>query len=128
MPVIIGLLGMVVFTVVAAETPSDTLAVAAISAALMFGATASGMSWALASVAAPASCTASLGAIQNFGGYLGGALAPTVTGFIVQATGSFVPALLVSAVIGLVSALAYLLVIRARPDNGGRAKPRRVIR
>jgi cyanate permease len=73
------------------------------------------MSWALASVAAPASCTASLGAIQNFGGYLGGALAPTVTGFIVQATGSFVPALLVSAIIGLVSAMAYLLVIRAAP-------------
>lgn len=115
MPVIIGLLGMVVFTVVAAETPSDTLAVAAISAALMFGASASGMSWALASVAAPANCTASLGAIQNFGGYLGGALAPTVTGFIVQATGSFVPALLVSAVIGLISALAYLVVIRAQP-------------
>jgi MFS family permease len=114
-PIIIGLLGMVVFTVVAAETPSDTLAVAAISAALMFGASASGMSWALASVAAPAHCTASLGAIQNFGGYLGGALAPTVTGFIVQASGSFVPALLVSAVIGLVSALAYLFVIRAEP-------------
>jgi sugar phosphate permease len=114
-PVIIGLMGMVVFTVVAAETPSDTLAVAAISAALMFGASASGMSWALASVAAPANCTASLGAIQNFGGYLGGALAPTVTGFIVQATGSFVPALLVSAVIGLISALAYLVVIRAQP-------------
>jgi MFS family permease len=114
-PVIIGLLGMVVFTVVAAETPSDTLAVAAISAALLFGASASGMSWALASVAAPGRCTASLGSIQNFGGYLGGALAPAVTGFIVQATGSFVPALLVSAMFGLVSALAYLLVIRATP-------------
>jgi cyanate permease len=81
----------------------------------MFGAAASGMSWALASVAAPANCTASLGAIQNFGGYLGGALAPTVTGFIVQATGSFVPALLTSAGIGLVSALAYLVVIRGEP-------------
>ncbi len=114
-PVIIGLLGMVVFTVVAAETPSDLLAVAAISAALMFGAAASGMSWALASVAAPANCTASLGAIQNFGGYLGGALAPTVTGFIVQATGSFVPALLASAAIGLVSVLAYLVIIRSEP-------------
>jgi MFS family permease len=114
-PVIIGLLGMVIFTVVAAETPSDTLAVAAISAALMFGAAASGMSWALSSVAAPAHCTASLGAIQNFGGYLGGALAPTVTGFIVQATGSFTPALLVSAVVGLVSVLAYLLIIRQQP-------------
>src|ERR1700730_11593380 len=72
---------------------------------------ASGMSWALASVAAPAHRTASLGSIQNFGGYLGGALAPTVTGFIVQATGTFVPALLVGAVI----ALAYLVVIPNRP-------------
>ena len=115
LPVIIGLLGMVIFTVVAAETPSDVLAVAAISAALMFGAAASGMSWALSSVAAPANCTASLGAIQNFGGYLGGALAPTVTGFIVQATGNFTPALLVSAAIGLVSALSYLIVIRGEP-------------
>ncbi len=114
-PVIIGLLGMVAFTVVAAETPSDFIAVAAISAALMFGASASGMSWALSSVAAPANCTASLGAIQNFGGYLGGALAPTVTGFIVQATGSFVPALLASAAIGLVSVLAYLVIVRSEP-------------
>jgi MFS family permease len=114
-PVIVGLLGMVAFTVVAAEAASDVLAVAAISAALMFGASASGMSWALSSVAAPANCTASLGAIQNFGGYLGGALAPTVTGFIVQATGSFVPALLVSAAIGLFSALMYLVVIRGEP-------------
>jgi cyanate permease len=81
----------------------------------MFGASASGMSWALSSVAAPANCTASLGAIQNFGGYLGGALAPTVTGFIVQATGSFKPALLSSAAIGLVSALAYLLIVRGEP-------------
>jgi cyanate permease len=81
----------------------------------MFGAAASGMSWALAAVAAPGNRTASLGAIQNFGGYLGGAPAATVTGCIVQETGSFVPALLASAAIGLVSALAYLVVIRAEP-------------
>ena len=104
-------MGMVIFTVVAAETASDIVAVGAISAALMFGASASGMSWALSSVAAPAHCTASLGAIQNFGG----ALAPTVTGFVVQATGSFTPALLTSAVVGLVSAFMYLLVIRGEP-------------
>jgi sugar phosphate permease len=114
-PVIVGLLGMAGFTIVAAETPSNTIAVACISAALMFGACSSGMSWALASVAAPANLTASLGAIQNFGGYLGGALAPLITGFIVQATGSFVPALLISAGIGLASALAYLVFIRAEP-------------
>ncbi len=115
LPVIVGLLGMAGFTIVAAETPSNTIAVACISAALMLGACASGMSWALASVAAPSNCTASLGAIQNFGGYLGGALAPTITGFIVQSTGSFVPALLLSAGIGVASALMYLVVIRAEP-------------
>ena len=115
LPIIVGLVAMAVFTFVAAETPSNTVAVAAISAAVFFAGGASGMSWALASVAAPAHCTASLGSIQNFGGYLGGALAPTVTGFIVQATGTFVPALLVGAAIALGSALAYLVVIPNRP-------------
>lgn len=115
LPVIVGLVAMAFFTIVAAEAASDTIAVACISAALMFGACASGMSWALSSVVAPSNCTASLGSIQNFGGYLGGALAPSITGFIVQATGSFVPALLVSAGIGLVSALIYLLLIRTNP-------------
>jgi cyanate permease len=115
LPIIIGLVAMAAFTFVAAETPSNVVAVMAISAAVFFAGGASGMSWALASVAAPAHCTASLGSIQNFGGYLGGALAPTVTGFIVQATGTFVPALLVGAVIALASALAYLVVIPNRP-------------
>lgn len=114
-PVIAGLVAMALFTIIAAEAASDAIAVASISAALMFGACASGMSWALSSVVAPSNCTASLGSIQNFGGYLGGALAPTITGFIVQATGSFVPALLVSAGIGLASALIYLLLIRQDP-------------
>ncbi len=49
--------------------------------------------------------------MQNFGGYLGGALAPTVTGLIVQHTGSFVPALVVGALIGTVSAGCYLFVV-----------------
>ncbi len=49
--------------------------------------------------------------MQNFGGYLGGALAPTVTGLIVQHTGSFVPALVVGALIGLASAASYLFIV-----------------
>jgi cyanate permease len=59
----------------------------------------------------PTNCTASIGAVQNFGGYLGGALAPTVTGLIVQHTGSFVPALVVGGLIGVVSAGCYLFVV-----------------
>ena len=49
--------------------------------------------------------------MQNFGGYLGGALAPTVTGLIVQHTGSFVPALVVGALIGLASAASYFFIV-----------------
>jgi cyanate permease len=50
--------------------------------------------------------------MQNFGGYLGGALAPTLTGIIVQDTGSFVLALVVGAVIAVASGLSYLLVVK----------------
>jgi cyanate permease len=50
--------------------------------------------------------------MQNFGGYLGGALAPTATGFIVQSTGSFVPAMLLGAGVAMACALAYFLIVR----------------
>jgi hypothetical protein len=49
--------------------------------------------------------------MQNFGGYLSGALAPTVTGLIVQPAGSFVPELVVGALIGVASAGAYLFIV-----------------
>jgi len=111
-PIVVSLAGMAIFTVIAAETPSNAVAVACISAAMFLGYVSSATSWALVSVAAPANCTASLGGMQNFGGYLGGALAPTITGFIVQATGSFTPALLTGAAIGLASAIIYLFVVR----------------
>jgi len=38
-------------------------------------------------------------------------LAPTVTGFIVKASGSFVPALLTGAVIAVVAAVLYMALI-----------------
>ena len=87
-PMAAALVATAVFTVIAAVTPSDTLAIACISASLFLVYLCSSSSaWAMASVAAPANCTASLGAMQNFGGYIGGALAPTVTGFIVRPPG-----------------------------------------
>jgi cyanate permease len=114
-PIVCGLLGMAVFTTIAAETSSNVVAVAAISVAVFCNGGSSGMSWSLASVAAPANCTASLGSMMNFGGYIGGALAPTVTGFIVQATGSFEQALVVGAVIALLGAMSYVLIVRREP-------------
>jgi len=100
-----------VASVIAAQTPSNVIAVAAISVSLFMLYMSSTAAWAMPSVAAPANCTASLGAMQNFGGYLGGALAPTVTGFIVQSSGSFAPALWVGAVVLVVCASGYLYLV-----------------
>jgi len=111
-PMTVSLLGMAACTAAAALVESNTVAVILISAAMFLGYVASSSAWAMASVAGPANITASLGALQNFGGYLGGALAPTVTGFIVQASGSFVPALMTAAVIGVICALLCVAIIR----------------
>ncbi len=43
------------------------------------------------------------------------ALAPTITGFIVQDTGSFVPVLLFSAALGLTRALVYVFMVPGKP-------------
>jgi MFS family permease len=110
-PAAIALLGTAACTVAAAYVESDALAIAFISASLFLVYVTSTCAWALSSVAVPTNCTASIGAVQNFGGYLGGALAPTVTGLIVQTTGSFVPALVVGALIGVVSAASYFFVV-----------------
>src|SRR5271167_444319 len=110
-PATIALCGTAACTLAAAFVTSNTLAIAFISASLFLLYVTSTCAWALASVAAPTNCTASIGAMQNFGGYLGGALAPTVTGLIVQSTGTFVPALVVGALIGVASAASYLFVV-----------------
>jgi cyanate permease len=111
-PMAAALTGMALCTIAAALVESNALAIAFVSGAMFLGYVATSSAWAMASVAAPANCTASLGSMQNFGGYLGGALAPMITGFIVQGTGSFVPALLFGAGVGLVCAVGYLIIIR----------------
>ena len=109
--VVVSMLGMMVFTIPAALVESNAIAVACISVVVFLGNAAAASSWALATAAAPPSRIASLAAIQNFGGFLGGALAPIATGFIAQAS-SFVPALLTAAGIAGAGAIAYLLLVR----------------
>jgi cyanate permease len=96
--------------VVFAQT--NTIAMVFISITLFLIYIVSSASWATVPIAAPSQYTASLGSIKNFGGYLGAALAPTVTGLIGQRTGHFSEALMVSAGVTLLSALAYLLLVR----------------
>ena len=111
-PICIGLVCAAAFTIPAAYTPSLVLAMTYISAAMFFINLASGGSWALVSVAAPRRLVASLGSLQNFGGYLGGSVAPILTGVIVDQTGSFVNALLVAAGVAVAGAGFYLFVVK----------------
>lgn len=73
----------------------------------------SGVYWTLAAnISTDRRLVASVGSIQNFGGFLGGAFAPIVTGILVDRLGGFVVALFVAAALTLLSAVMYGLVLR----------------
>jgi sugar phosphate permease len=110
-PICAGLIGAACFTIPAAYTPSTVTAIVYISLAMAFINMASGGAWALVSVAVPRRLVASLGSMQNFGGYLGGSLAPFITGVVVDRTHSFINALLISAAVAFIAALVYMFVV-----------------
>ncbi len=106
---------MGLFTFAVAHATSVGWAIAFISAAVFCNGCATCMAWAFVATAAPKGYVGALGGIQNFAGYVGGALAPMVTGFIVQATGTFTPALVTGAAIALLSAASYALIVPREP-------------
>ena len=71
-----------------------------------------GCIWTLASDIAERHLVASLGAIQNFGGFLGAAVGPVVTGAILQATNSYDLVFLVAGILLLVGAISYGFFVR----------------
>lgn len=81
--------------------------VALLSLAYFASSVPTGVIWTLATDVAPKNMVASLGSIQNFGGFIGASLAPIITGAIVQSTGSFEYVFLVGAVLLVVSAVSY---------------------
>jgi sugar phosphate permease len=119
LPVVASLIAAGIAVALADSARSDWLAVALISLGLFAANIASSCGWALAAVVAPANTVATLEAIQNVGGSLGGALAPWVTGAIVQATGSFHMAFDVAGLIALASAGFYFTMARQkiRPET-----------
>ncbi|WP_226571048.1 MFS transporter [Mangrovibacter yixingensis] len=71
-----------------------------------------GALWTLATDIAPKDQVASLGAIQNFGGFLGAAMAPIVTGVILDATGKFTNVFLLGAALLMLGAISFGLFVR----------------
>jgi sugar phosphate permease len=80
--------------------------------ALCFISAITGSAWALASDIAPPSMVGSVGAIQNFGGYFGGAFSPIVAGMIVDSTGSYSLAFISGGIIAGCAALCYWFIVR----------------
>jgi MFS family permease len=105
-----GLVGMAGFTVLTALADGVVMALVWLSAAMFFSQFSGSCSWVAAGAAVPENCIGSFGGVQNCFNYVGGAIAPAVTGIAVQATGSFVMPLVVGAAIALVGAVVYWFV------------------
>lgn len=88
------------------------LALVVLSLALALVAAVQAQSWAISSDIVPDSHAARFGGIMNFGGYFGGALAPIVTGMVVDATGSYTPSFLVAGVIAALGGVSFGLLVR----------------
>jgi sugar phosphate permease len=91
------------------------VAVALLTVGMFTYSLSSGVYWTLATnVVRTPKLVASMGSIQNFGGFLGGACAPVVTGIIIGHLGGFPTALTVTAILVLISAAMYGVVLRHR--------------
>ncbi len=127
---IAGLLGLAGFTVLTAQSSDVVMATVWISCAMFFSQLSGTCSWLVAANAVPENCLASFGGIQNCFGYIGGAIAPAVTGLAVEATGSFSMPLIIGASISVVSAAIYwfvptgpIVAAQLNPEDAGLAQP-----
>ncbi|WP_158747860.1 MFS transporter [Acidisphaera sp. L21] len=109
-PFVAGLIGMAFFTGLTAISGGLVTATIWLSCAMFFSQLSGSCSWVAASAAVPENCLGSFGGMQNCFGYLGGAVAPALTGYAVQATGSFTTPLLIGAGVSVVGAAIYWFV------------------
>jgi MFS family permease len=110
--VILGLVGGALFTLIVAFTTNVVACVLLLCLTLFFISMSSATAWMIVNTIVPSERVASFGSIQNFGGYLAGSIAPILTGFSVQQTGSFSSAFVISAVVAACSALAYFALLK----------------
>jgi ACS family glucarate transporter-like MFS transporter len=75
--------------------------------------------WTLTQAVCEKRIVGTVSGIQNFGGNLGGILAPALTGFIADVTHSFAPAFILAGVVLVVGMLAYWFLISDKVDLNG---------
>ncbi len=113
-PLALGLYAAAGASALAALSGSAAMALAAISVALFSANLATTSGWALAAVLAPPSLVATVEAMANIGGSVGGSLAPLITGTLVQSTGAFTAALLVASAVAALCGVANQLLTTRR--------------
>ncbi len=112
LPLAVGLYVAAGFTMLAALSGSAGVAIACISVALFSANLATTSGWALAAALAPTALIATVEAMANIGGSVGGSLAPLITGTMVQRSGSFTPALLLAAAVAVGCGVANQVLTR----------------
>lgn len=128
LPTIAGLILSGVFTFSTIAAGNATTAVILMSFAMFFLSFGVAGKWSLITAVAPQSYCTSVASIQNFGGYIGGTVSPLMTGLIVDVTGSFVPAMIVGAVVTMCGAAIMHFLVReqisaVRLEGPGQAAP-----
>lgn len=114
---IIGLLGMAIFTIPAVFASGLGAAVALITVAEFFGGFPAGMNNNLCAGVAPRRHMSTLSGLSNVGGYFGSTLSPGLTGMIVAATGSFDIPFVIGGIVALAAAVLYLVTVRRPIDE-----------
>lgn len=97
-----GLLSATLFTAAAAYAADTVVAVAGLTLAVASFSFCTGHINAIPLDVAPKASVSSLVSLQNFGGNVGGSLAPVLTGLLISSTGDFRVPLLVTAGVALV--------------------------
>lgn len=119
-PLIISLLIAAMATAAVPLCPTTFLSLVSMAIALFATGIAMTGSWTLGTIVVAEDSIATMEAIQNVGGSLGGALSPLLTGFIIQHTGSFTLAMEAGSMITFVCACVYVVGSRlktASSDN-----------
>ncbi len=112
-----GLMSATLLVIAAAYTPQTWLAVALLSLCMGTLKVTTGSAQSMPIDLAPSTSVASLVSLQNFGGNIGGLLAPIVTGYIFASTGSFSGALLTAGGVMTFGAFSYVFIVGRLPEQ-----------
>lgn len=108
----IGLLISGIATIIVANTTNFTLIISMIALSVVAMYFTGGIFWGIINDIVDSSNVGSIGGFMHAVGNCAGILGPSITGFILQGTGSFIPVFVITGIIGIIGGLGALLKIK----------------